>query len=87
MQLLDRKNQVPVFATNNITILNGKTAEFKGIQVFVVLWMWMRANKITNVHNLNSIVAEIEANVQIACILSSDDKNPFHNRLSIKVSS
>ena len=87
MQLLDRKKQVQVFAPNNITILNGKTAEFKGIQVFVVLWMWMLANKITNIHNLNSIIAEIEANVQSACILSSDDINPFHNRLSINVSS
>lgn len=87
MQLLDGKNQVPVFAPNNVTILNGKAAEFNGIQVFVVLRMWMRADKITNIHSLYSIVAEIEANVQIACILSFNDINPFHNRLTIKVSS
>ena len=85
MELLDGKNQVPIFAPNNIAILNGKAAEFTGIQIFVVLWMWMRTDKIANIHSLNSIVTEVKADTQITCIFSFNDIYPFHNRLSFIV--
>ena len=61
VQLFDGKNQVPVFAPNNVPVLNGETVELARVEVFVVLRMRMATDEIANIHRLHGVVAERQA--------------------------
>ncbi len=84
MQLFDGKNQVPVFAPNNVPVLNGETVELARVEVFVVLRMGMATNEIANIHRLHSVVAERQANGQIACVFGFDHENLIHIVFSLQ---
>jgi len=62
--------QVPVLTPDHIAIVNSETVEFTGVKIFVVLRMWMTADKISDINQLCCIVAECQINCQVSCIFS-----------------
>ena len=81
MQLLYRENQVPVLAPNDVAVLDGEAAELAGVEVLVVLRMGMAADELADVHRLHGVVAERQADGQVACVLSLDDVKSLHTMI------
>ena len=78
VQLIDREYQIPIFAPNNIAILDGETAELARVKILIILRVWMAADKITNIHNLSCVVVKVKTNTQIPSILGPNDIDLFH---------
>ena len=78
MQLLYGENQVPVLAPDDVAVLDGEAAELAGVEVLVVLRVGMAADELADVHRLHGVVAERQADGQIACILGLDDVKSLH---------
>ena len=88
MQLLNGENQVPVLAPDDVAVLDGEAAalgfaaslveELAGVEVLVVLRVWMAADELADVHRLHGVVAERQADGQIACVLGLDDVKSLH---------
>ena len=80
MQLLDGENQVPVLAPDNVAVLDGEAAalgfaaslveELAGVEILVVLRVWVTTDEVTYINHSGGIVAECQANGKIACVLS-----------------
>ena len=88
MQLLNGENQVPVLAPDDVAVLDGEAAalgfaaslveELAGVEVLVVLRVGMAADELADVHRLHGVVAESQADGQIACVLGLDDVKSLH---------
>ena len=72
MQLLKRENQIPILAPDDVAVLNGEAAELAGVEVLVVLWVGMAADELADVHCLHGVVAERQADSQVACVPSEN---------------
>ena len=56
-----------------------KRLNFLGsLQVLVILWMRMAADKAANIYCLFRIIAECQTDCQVACILCFDNVNAVH---------
>ena len=78
MQLLYGENQVPVLSPYDVAVLDSEVAELAGIEVFVVLRVWMAADELANVHRLHGVVAERQADAEVARVLGLDDIKSLH---------
>ena len=78
VQLFDRKNHVPVLAPDNVAVLDGEAAELAGVEVLVVLRVGMAADELADVHRLHGVVAERQADCQVARVLGLDDVKSLH---------
>ena len=58
MQLLDGKYQVPVATPNYVATVKGEGTELLWVKVFVVLWMWMTTDKVTDIYGAVGAIAE-----------------------------
>lgn len=79
MQLFHRENQVPVLTPDDVAVLYGEAAEFAWLEVLVVLRVRMVTYEFADVHGLNGIVAERQADGQVANILCLGDVKSVHN--------
>ena len=78
MQLLDGENQVPVLAPDDVAVLDGEATEFAGVEVLVVLRVGMAADELADVHRLHGVVAERQADAEVARVLGLDDVKSLH---------
>lgn len=67
MELLNGENQIPVFAPNYIPVFELEGVEEALIQVFVILWMGVTPDEVTNVHHFRGIVVEEQVHRQVPC--------------------
>jgi len=78
VQLLDGENQVPVLAPDDVAVLDGEAAELAGVEVLVVLRVGMAADELADVHRLHGVVAERQADAEVARVLGLDDVKSLH---------
>jgi hypothetical protein len=67
--MFDGKNQIPVLAPHNVAVVNGEAAKLAWVEVLVVLRMGVAANEVADVHRLLGVVAERQADGQVASVL------------------
>ena len=53
---------------NHVAALNGKFPKLFGVEVFVVLRVWVPANEVADIHNGSCPIVEDQANFHISCI-------------------
>ena len=66
MQLLNREYEVPIFAPNDIAILQLEGVEEFFVKILVVLGMWMTTDIVTDIHNARGVVVEEQVHRQVA---------------------
>ena len=76
--MLQWKNQIPILAPDNVSVLDSETAKFAWVKVFVVLRMRVSADELAYVHRLYSIVVERQADGKVALVFGLDDVKSFH---------
>jgi len=76
--MLDWKNHIPVLAPHDVAVVNGEAAELAGVEVLVVLRMGVATDEVTDVYSPHGVVAECQADGQVAHVLSLDDEKSLH---------
>ena len=70
VQLLNGEYQVPVATPNNVASVEGEGAELLGVKVFIVLWMRVPTDVVTDIHRAVGAVAENQPHLQPAKVES-----------------
>lgn len=76
--MLDGKNQIPVLAPHDVAVFNGEAAELAWVEILVVLRMGVAADEVADVHRPHSVVAECQADGQVAPVLCLSDEKSLH---------
>ena len=82
--MLDGENHVPVLAPHDVAVVNGEAAELAWVEILVVLWMWVAADEVADVHCPHGVVAERQTDGQVAHVLCFGDEKPLHACSSLK---
>ena len=76
--MLNRKNHIPVLAPHDVTVFYGEAAELAWVEILVILRMGVAADEVADVHRPHGVVAERQADGQVAHVLRLGDEKSLH---------